>query len=158
MPGPGGAPYVVRTELANYWPAAAFIGTTTAQQDQACLDATGKMDEYLSGRYQMPLLAWGSEVKKTCAHIAIYYLMTTRGASPANGADAAIFARYYDAVGNPSVPGSLGWLDKVQRQSLHPDITATVPPAQDPVYGMPQVFTSPRRGWPDSRNGKPVVG
>lgn len=156
MPGVAGAPYVTRAELPNYWPAAAFNGTTTAQQDQACIDATGKVDEYLAGRYQMPLLAWGAELRRTTAYVAIYQLMTTRGASPMSGADAAIFARYYDAVGNPNVSGSLGWLDKVQRQALHPDITASVAPSQDPVYGIPQVFTSQQRGW-TSHVGKPRV-
>lgn len=157
MPGPAGAPYVTRAELPNYWPAAAFNGVTTAQQDQACIDATSEADSYLNGRYQMPLLAWGNDLKKYTAWIAIHNLMAMRGFSSAGGADQNLLLRYYEAVGNPSVPGSSGWFQRVQRQAIHPDITATVPPAQDPVYGMPQVFTGPQRGWPNVVNGKPVV-
>lgn len=157
MPGPAGAPYVVASQLPQYWPAAAFNGITTAQQDQACIDATGEVDGRISGRYQMPLLAWGAELKKVTAWIAIYNLLAARGFSPQSGADSQIMARYYEAVGNPNVPGSLGWLDKVQRQSMHPDITASVPPSQSPTYGLPQVYTQPQRGWQQRCNGRPVV-
>lgn len=149
---------MTRAQLSNYWPAAAFNGLTTAQQDQACLDATGEADSYLAGRYQMPLLAWGNDLTKYTAWIAIHNLMSMRGFSAQGGADQNLLLRYWESVGNPSVPGSMGWFQKVQRQSIHPDITATIPPAQDPVYGLPQVYTSPQRGWQQSCNGKPVVG
>lgn len=157
MPGPAGAPYVLRAQLGQYWPIAAFNGISTGQQDQACIDATGEVDGRISGRYQMPLLAWGAELTKVTAWIAIYNLLAARGFNPTAGADQQIMARYYEVVGNPNVPGSLGWLDKVQRQSMHPDITASIPPSKDPIYGLPQVFTSPQRGWQCSRNGRPVV-
>lgn len=158
MPGPGNTPYVVRAQLPQYWSAAAFNGTTSSQQDQACIDATSEVDSYLRGRYQMPLLSWGADLVKYTAWIAIYQLLTgARGMGQAAGQDQTILLRYYEAVGNPNVPGSMGWLQKVQRQSIHPDITATVPPQQDPTFGLPQVFTSPQRGWQLNVNGKPVV-
>lgn len=157
MPGPGGIPYVTAAQLPLYVPQTALNGTTSAQQTQACTDATGEADSRLNGRYQMPLLQWGPELQMYTAYIAIYRLLSSRGFSPNNGADMQIVSRYYEAVGNPNVPGSLGWFDKVQRQAIHPTIVATVPPAQDPVYGLPQVYTSPQRGWPFIVNGKPVV-
>jgi hypothetical protein len=155
MPGVNGAPYVTQPQLANYWPAAAFNGITVAQQDQACLDATGEVDGRISGRYQMPLLAWGNELTKVTAWIAIYLCFSTRGFNASSGGDRAIQERYWELVGNPNVPGSIGWLDKVQRQSIHPDITATVPPSQSPIYGLPQVFTSAPRGWTRGGTGCP---
>jgi phage gp36-like protein len=147
VPGPGGTPYVTQAQLSNYWPAPAFNGITIAQQDQACLDATGEVDGRISGRYQMPLLAWGNELTKVTAWIAIYLCFSTRGFNPQNGSDRTIQDRYWEMVGNPNVPGSIGWLDKVQRQSIHPDITATVPPNQSPTYNLPQVYSGIPRGW-----------
>lgn len=157
MPGPGGVPYVTSAQLPLYVPATALNGTTTPQQDQACLDATGEADSRLRGRYQMPLLAWGAELQMYTAYIAIYRLLSTRGFSPQSGADAQIVARYYEAVGNPNVPGSIGWFGQVQRQAIHPDVTATVAPEQSPTFNLPQVLTSPPRGWQATCNGKPVV-
>ena len=147
MPGVNGIPYTTRQLLPNYWPAAAFNGITVAQQDQACLDATGEVDGRISGRYQMPLLGWGAELQKVTSWIAIYLCFSTRGFNAANGGDRTIQDRYWEMVGNPNVPGSLGWLDKVQRQSIHPDITPSVPPNQSPIYGLPQVFSTRPRGW-----------
>lgn len=147
MPGPGGAPYVTQPQLSNYWPAAAFNGISVAIQDQACLDATGEVDGRISGRYAMPLLAWGNELTKVTAWIAIYLCFSTRGFNAMNGSDKTIQDRYWEMVGNPNVPGSLGWLDKVQRQSLHPDVTPTVPSNQSPTYDLPQVYTGIPRGW-----------
>jgi phage gp36-like protein len=132
--------------LSNYWPAPAFNGISTAIQTQACLDATGEVDARISGRYAMPLLAWGNELTKVTAWIAIYLCFATRGFNPAGG-DRTIQERYWEMVGNPNVPGSIGWLDKVQRQSIHPDVTPTVPSTQSPTYNLPQVFTGIRRGW-----------
>ena len=157
MPGPAGAPYVTAAQLPNYFPAAAFNGITSGQQAQACIDATGEADSRLSGRYQMPLLAWGADLTKYTAWIAIYNLLSTRGFSPQGGADSNIIARYYEAVGNPNVPGSMGWFDRVQRQAIHPDITPTVASNVSPTYNLPQVFTSQQRGWACTINGKPVV-
>jgi phage gp36-like protein len=147
VPGPSGAPYVTQPQLANYWPAAAFNGITVAQQDQACLDATATVDSYYNGRYEMPLLAWDAQTTYATAVIAIYKLFSTRGANAMNGADKTIFDRFFEMVGNPNVPGSLGWLDKVQRQSAHPAVTPTVPSNQSPTYNLPQVYSGIPRGW-----------
>jgi hypothetical protein len=153
MPGPGGAPYVTQSQLASFWPAASFVGVTVPEQTQACIDATSEADSYLLGRYQMPLLAWGADLTMRTAHIAIYRLLSTRGFSAQGGADQQLVLRYYEAVGNPTIPGHLGWFQKVQRQAIHPDITATVPSDQSPTFNLPQVLTGVQRGW-QCRNGR----
>lgn len=150
-------PYCVRTDLPNYIAAAALSPISTAIQDQACIDASSTMDSYLRGRYALPLSAWGSDLRRYTAYVAIFYLMQGRGFSPQAGADRLITQRYYDAVGDPSKPGT-GWGPNVQRQSVHPDVTPAQAQPGDPVHDVPQVHTSPPRGWNRNTNGTPSIG
>jgi phage gp36-like protein len=151
------APYCVRSDLANYIAAAALSPIATGVQDQACIDASSTVDSYLRGRYALPLSAWGTDLRRYTAWVAIYYLMSGRGFSPQGGADRQITERYYMAVGDPSKPGS-GWLPGVQRQSIHPDVTPAQAQPGDPVHDVPQVITSPQRGWTRPFGGTPRVG
>jgi hypothetical protein len=157
--GPGGTPYCVADDLAKYIPPAALQPIPRAILVQACLDATEEADSYLRGRYALPLLAWGSDVRKYTAWIAIYMAMSSRGFSPQAGADRQITERYYAAVGYPDRPGS-GWFPGIQRQSIHPDVTPSQAQPGDPVHDLPQVITSPQRGWspPFGSGGTPAVG
>lgn len=155
--GPGGTPYCTVADLAQYLPASVLNSTTVAQQTQACLDATEEADSFLRGRYALPLLAWGNDVRRMTAYIACYLLMTVRGFSSAAGSDSLITQRYYESKGTPGVPGS-GWFPCIQRQSIHPDVTPSVTQPGDPVHDLPQVRTSQIRGWQQYRCGKPVVG
>lgn len=154
MPGVGGAPYCVPSDLSGYLPAATLSLATPTQQLQACNDATEEIDSYFRGRYAFPLLAWGNDVRRMTAYIALYLLMSGPiGWAPQAGADANIQTNYYKVVGWPDRPGS-GWAVGVQRQSIQPDITPSVPQPGDPVHDVPQVFTSQQRGW-NQRFGPP---
>jgi hypothetical protein len=161
--GPGGIGYVTAAQLSNYWPAAAFNGTTSAQQAQCCLDATEEADSFLRARYGygggQPFIiqAWGNDVTKYTAWIAIYLLFSTRGFNPQNGGDAEILRRYKAAVGDPDKPGS-GWFPGVASQRIHPDITPLTPIGQNPQADLPQVQSAPMRCWAQYRNGRQVVG
>jgi hypothetical protein len=157
--GPGGTPYCVRTDLVQYLPAAVVGLATTAQQDQACLDATEEADSYMRGRFALPLLAWGNDLRRYTAYIAIYLLMSGPigwGATGGNP-DANITTNYYRAVGWPDRGGS-GWFPGIQRQAIQPDVTPSVPIGQDPIHDAPQVSSQAPRGWQQVRRGKPVVG
>jgi phage gp36-like protein len=152
------APYCVRADLPNYIAAAALAPIATAVQDQACIDASSTADSYLRGRYGLPLSAWGQDLRRYTAHVAIYLLMTGRGFSPQGGADRQITERYYAAVGWPDRPGS-GWFPGVQRQSIHPDVTPAQALPGDPVHDVPQIASSPPRGWTSGNfGGVPSVG
>jgi phage gp36-like protein len=153
MPGPAGAPYVVYTDLPQYLPSQVLNLATVVQQQQACTDATEEIDSYIRGRYEMPLLAWGTDLRRMAAYVAIYLLMS----GPIGNPDANITTNYYRVVGWPDRPGS-GWAVGVQRQSIQPDVTPSIPVGQDPGHDAPQVSSQPQRGWLMSRNGKPVVG
>ena len=154
--GPGGTPYVVYTQLAQYGPAATLNLATIAQQQQACLDATEEADSYIRGRYELPLLAWGNDVTRYTAYIAWYLLMGTIGWAPQAGADANITTNYYRATGWPDRPGT-GWFPGVQRQNIQPDVTPSTPQPGDAVHDVPQVFTSQQRGW-SQRFGPQRIG
>jgi phage gp36-like protein len=152
--GPGGAPYVTASQLAQYIPAATLNLATLAQQNQACLDATEEADSYLRGRYALPLTAWGNDVVRYTAYIACYLLMSGPiGWAPEAGSDSNITTNYYRAVGWPDRPGT-GWFVGVQRQSIQPDVTPSVAQPGDAVHDVPQVFTSQQRGW-NQRYGFP---
>ena len=162
--GPGGAPYVVAAQLGQYVPAAVLNLATGAQQDQACLDATEIADSYMRGRYALPLLAWGNDVRRYTAAIAIYLLLDGPiGWAAMAGSDRNIRASYARAVGGPDPDNPAyvhpGWFPGIQRQNIQPDVTPSIPVGQDPGHDAPQVSTDPRRGWQQfNRRGRPVVG
>lgn len=159
MPGPSGAPYVAYTDLPQYLPTQVLNLATQQQQIQACADATEEADSYMRGRFEMPLLEWGNDVRRYTAYIAIYLLMSgpIGWAATSGNPDANITTNYYRAVGWPDRPGT-GWFPGVQRQAIQPDVTPSIPVGQDPGHDAPQVSSQPARGWPQFRNGKPAVG
>lgn len=148
-------PYIVPADLLSYLPATALSLTTNDQQTQACLDASMEADSYLRGRYSLPLVAWGNDLKKYTSWIACYLLMSMVGFQ-GGGADRQITERYYRAIGFPDKPGT-GWFPQVQRQSIHPDVTPAIAQPGDPICDVPQVFSAPPRGWQQTVNGKPVI-
>jgi hypothetical protein len=159
MAGPGGVPYVEYTDLPQYLAPQVLNLATVVQQQQACIDATEEMDSYIRGRFTLPLLDWGGDLRRFTAYIAIYLLMSGPigwGATGGNP-DANITTNYYRAVGWPDRPGS-GWGPGVQRQAVHPDVTPTIPVGQDGIHDAPQVSSQAPRGWQQMRCGKPVVG
>jgi len=128
----------------------ALIGVSTAQQTAACQAASERADSYMRGRYALPLLSWGQDVTMMTAYIAVFLVMSARGYNPSAGADDLIRQRYEDAI---------AWFEGIQRQSVHPDVTPSVPQPGDPNHDLPQVQTSPQRGWQTySASGKPTVG
>ena len=155
--GPGGAPYVTASQLAQYLPAATLNLATLTQQNQACLDATEEADSYLRGRGALPLLAWGNDITMRTAHIAIYRLMSGPiGWAPQAGSDDNFETNYFRAVGGTTKNGITfqGWFRDVQLQNIQPDVTWSSTPNTDPGHSVPQVFTSQQRGW-NQRYGLP---
>jgi phage gp36-like protein len=155
MPGPSGAPYVTPAELPQYVPAATVNLATEPQQLQACLDATEEIDSYLRGRFgqvgtPLVLVAWGNDVTRMTAYIALYLLATGPiGYAPQAGADDNI-GRNYDRA--------IAWGKGVQRQAIHPDVTPQLPDGADPLHDAPQVSSQPVRGWQMVRGGRSVIG
>lgn len=149
--------YCTPADLTQYLPQAVLGLVSAGQLQQACDDASQEADSYLRGRYQLPLLAWGNDVRRYTAWIAVYLVCQLIGFAPQAGSDRLITERYYQAVGWPDRAGT-GWFPGIQRQAIHPDVTPSINPVNDAVTGLPQVRTSAQRGWPQFRNGKPVAG
>lgn len=153
--------YASPTDLVTYaLPPLAVRNVSTSVQ-QAELDAASDVaDSYLRGRYALPLSApYPTDLVRHVCYVAAFNLIASIGFNPAAGADQLIRQRYYEAVGNPQVPGSVGWFGRVQRQEIHPAVIPAVAQPGDPVHDLPQVSTSPQRGWQaTNRRGTPVVG
>lgn len=128
--------YATLTDLTLYGIAATALGDPTTGPvptavRQAALDAASKVvDSFYRGRYPLPLLAWDIETTQATCKIAAWELLNIRGYNPASGADVNIRDRYQDAM---------GWLNRVQRQAAHPNVT---PSAAQVQYTQPMVITS----------------
>lgn len=149
--------YCDPADLTQYLPESVLTLVTPTQLQQACDDASQEADSYMRGRYSLPLLAWGNDVRRYTAWIAVYLVCQLIGFAPQAGSDQLIVQRYYQAVGWPDRPGT-GWFPGIQRQAIHPDVTPSVPTPGDPTHDLPQVRTSGPRGWIQTRNGRQVVG
>ena len=129
--------YATLSDLyAHGLPSAALQSVSTSDQ-QSALDARNAWaDGKLSGRYQLPLLAWDVDLRMAVAQLTAYDLLVRRGYNSAAGADINVRLRYQDAI---------KWFDDVERQNVHPNVTQSQPPGTS--YDAPTVLTSPTRGW-----------
>lgn len=113
-------------------PSTARGALTDDQINAALQSASSTMDAHFRGRYALPLIAWGIEVTKYCCWLSAFELLSgTRGYNPASGADVNIVDRYREAM---------AWLNGVQRQAIHPDVTPQT--TQTPTYNQPTIITS----------------
>lgn len=138
--------YAVLADLPKYGVSAVALAPIDPAVQQAAIDAASAVvDSFLRARYKLPLSAWGVDITRTTAVLAVYDLLVTRGYNPAAGADINIKLRHDDAM---------LWLLHVSRQDVHPDVTPTQD--QAPGYDAPRVLTNSQRGWNDtgSRQGK----
>ena len=119
------------------------------EQQNAIVAASALIDDRIGGRYQLPLLAWPSSFTYHCAKIAVYICLAARGYSPDAGADPLWVQDYQKAI---------DWAEGIQRQSIHPQVTPSSPSPGNAVYDLPQVQTSPQRGWYVNTGGRPRVG
>ena len=124
--------YASPADLVVHGLPATALGALTVAQQNAALDAASKIvDSKLRGRYALPLVAWGTEITQATCKIAAYELLNIRGYNPASGADVNVSDRYLAAM---------HWLDQVQRQAAHPDVTPQ--PSQTPNFNSPTVISS----------------
>ncbi len=142
-------PYAAIADLTTYGVPSTALGTLTAAQQNAALDAAaGTVDEHIAGRYQLPLANPIPLVftEMTCV-IAAWRLINVRGYNPNAPGDQALRTRYLDAMDQ---------LGKIQRQALHPIAAAqSTGPAEgaqptvlsSSVVDMSTGATQPNRGW-----------
>lgn len=132
-----GTVYATRDNLTTYAiNVNAMASVPTAQQDEALEAASSRADNALRGRGKLPLLSWGTDLRRLVSLIAAYDLLVMRGFSPVAAADVNYRLRYEDAIRD---------LDKVQRGALHLDVQFSPDSAQ--TYSAPRVISGTPRGW-----------
>lgn len=91
--------YATPASLVQYGINAAALQPFTTQQQQAALDAASSVvDGYLGSRFQLPLVSWGEDLRRTVAIIAAFDLMMSRGLDPNHQATQVLQQRYDSAV------------------------------------------------------------
>lgn len=138
------------------WNANVQGNLTNAQVLAQLQNASDYADNFFRGRYgagSCPLLpnqpsgTYDTALVQAVCKIAAYWLICIRGFNPNNGGDANFRMQFGDAT---------AWLDKVQRQQAHPNVTPATTTGNGAV--QPQVIsssvsnlsngaTAPTRGW-----------
>jgi len=103
----------------------------------AALDAASELaDSYLRSQYMLPLLAWGSDLKRHVAMIAAWDVLSAqRGFNPDAPAEQMWLTRYEQAI---------TWLKDVAKGLVNPNVQDSTPRFRD---GAPRVHTQKKRGW-----------
>lgn len=130
--------YATTTDLTSF----GLNAISVANIDPVVLNAqliaaSGLMDSYFAGRYNLPLVSYDQSVTINCCYIAAWLVLSkSRGFNPDNPGDVTVRQSYEDAI---------AWCNGVQRQAIHPTVVQT--PIAGPAYQLPQVSTLPTRGW-----------
>jgi phage gp36-like protein len=124
--------YATLADLTTYGLPATALGQLTAGQQQAALDqASKRADNYLRGRYALPLVAYDTDLTELVCRIAAFNLLCIRGYNPAAAADVNIKQRHDMAIRD---------LELVQKQQMHLNVTPA--PSQVPDYDQPTLISS----------------
>lgn len=82
------AAYLTSAEFLDQTiPGDAFSGLTSTQVSTALEWCSSFADSYLTKRYSLPLVSWGSDLKSAVGNIAQYELLSRRGFRPGSGND-----------------------------------------------------------------------
>lgn len=108
----------------------------TAPQQQAALDgAADVVDGYLRDKYVLPLTGTiAPSLKRACAVIAAYDLLTARGYDPTTGQSEQIAHRYEMTV---------KWLEQIAKGQISPALTDSTPGG---LVGAPTVLQASTQG------------
>lgn len=161
--------YATRAELVTFsLPANALSTVSTTKQDDALEAASRIADGYLNARYRLPLVSYGSDLKRAVSDIAAFILMKGRGFSPET-ADADMLqsgernaVKWLEGIAAGKI-SPYGMVDSSTTQANVEDISANRPPFVVQVQeGEPErdefwsgttlpsgggVGTPKRRGW-----------
>lgn len=79
-------------------PGAAISVVGITVRDEARAAASAEALSYVKKRATLPLLSWGSDLRRAVAHLATYDLMVYRGFDPGSESGALIVKRRDDAI------------------------------------------------------------
>jgi len=127
--------YITATDISRFGLNGYALDGIPAQTiTDTCLAVSEEADAAFRSRYQLPLLAWGTDVRACLAKIAAYELLVVRGFNPELNADQNLAQRAADAR---------MWLRAVARQEMQPNVTPS--PPQTPDLDEPRIITSQRQ-------------
>jgi len=102
----------------------------------ALIAASDLADSYLRSQFRLPLVRWGSDLRRHVAMIAAWDILSAqRGFNRDAPAEETWLTRYEQAV---------AWLKDVSRGVVSPDVADSTAPTRD---GAPRVHTNRSRGW-----------
>lgn len=139
--GQGHVLYASLKDIETHGMPKGVISSVPAEERaQHALAATGEAEGYLSGGYTLPLSAWGDELRRQVAQIAVYAIMSRRGFQP-QGTDELIVKNRDDAI---------SWMGKIAKGLIKPpgivDATPTVSGSR-PRIGAGVNSNCSTRGW-----------
>lgn len=92
-------PYATRAEMyALSLNQRAFGDISEADQDKALESASRTADSYLTNRFQLPLTAWGDDLREVVSSIAAYRALAARGFAPNQDDADQVRKRFDDAI------------------------------------------------------------
>jgi phage gp36-like protein len=143
------ASYCTTAELTTYGIRAEALRSISSEDLQAAIVAASDViDGYLRTRYQLPLVAWGTDVRRLCAKIACHDLIMVRGFNSARAGDEQLDKMYDDAIAN---------LRDISAAKCSPNVTDSASAAEPGVPqggGTAQVSSYAGRGYCSSGVGR----
>lgn len=131
--------YGTPADLQRHAIPASSLASVSSQEQQVALDAQSAIaDGYLSGRYLLPLTAWGLDLTFYVCQLTEFAICTTRGIA-AETESYEILRDKRDAA--------VKWLEGVRDGNINPAgivDSATPPTADDFGAGL---YTETARGW-----------
>ncbi len=132
--------YATTTDLTRLGlPSTALTNVSTTTQEES-LDAMSAIaDGYLSSRYELPLSAWGDDLRACVCRLAAYDLMVTRGFAPQSGnSDENLLLRHDHAM---------RWLRDVASGAVSPAGIVDATPDDTTDNETTFAVTDVSRGW-----------
>lgn len=128
--------YIEPEDIRKYgMPGTALDDFTDAELLDYCLSVTDEADGYIGASYELPLTAWGQDLRMHAAKMAARYIMDRRGWDP-EGADAVIMRGHEHA---------LKWLDRISNGRLKPP--GLIDTTTETFEGGSVVLSGSQRSW-----------
>lgn len=115
-------------------PESAIEDISLSDRASACISVSEEADGYLASAFEMPLTAWGDDLRAKCAEMAAAKLFRQRGFDP-DGPDKLVLEREKAAI---------EWLNRIANGRLKPP---TIVDSTETFEGGSFVVTHTRRGW-----------
>ena len=126
-------------------PEAALTDITDETRAECCLRASADAETALNSSHELPLTAWGEDLRGHTASRAVYYAMNHRGRKPGGTVDDLIDRMGGFDLGPGMKSAAQRYFDAVANGTLKPH--GIVDQTPDTFEGSGVVVSGTRRGW-----------